>query len=705
MSVFASARPFVSLLRRNNDIALAILLVAILGLMIIPLPPLIVDTLLGINLAIALVILMMSLYVSNILEFSVFPTLLLFTTLFRVALNVTTTRLILVEGDGGEIINTFGDFVVSGNFVVGTVIFLIITVVQFLVIAKGAERVAEVGARFSLDAMPGKQMSIDADLRAGVIDMNEAQRRRVVVARESQLYGAMDGAMKFVKGDSIAGIIITIINIVGGVILGITEQKLSAGSALEVYGILTIGDGLVSQIPSLLISIAAGIIITRTSDDDVEHLGGQIGTQIFEQPKAIYMAGGLVLLVAMVPGIPKIQMILIAAVLIIFGITLRQLKDLGSPVDGKDKLNSAMMPAVGGGATTAIDGKDAPKLSTDTEFSPTVPLIFDISPKLGELLDYDELNQELVKLRHALYNDLGVPFPGINIRPNDKMGDYEYALLLHEVPMTTGHLEVGCGIAVEDVSNLEMLGVPFVAQEQFLPDIASLWVKEEYFDRLRKAGINVMPHARILSYHLSLVLARHANEFVGLQETRYLLDKMEAKSPELVRECTRLLSIQKIAEILSRLAQEQVSIRNLRAILECLIEWSAKEKDTVMLTEYVRGALKRQISYKYSSGYNILTAYLLDNELEEVIRKAVRQTSAGAFLALDPQIQQRFLHSLRMNIGEQGHSQQKAALLTSMDIRRYVRRLIESEFYQMPVVSYQELTPEITIQPIARVSI
>ena len=298
MSLFTTARSAVGVVTRHNDINIVFLLVTVIALMIIPLPTPVVDTLIGVNMALSFTILMMTMYVRTVLDFSVFPTLLLFTTLFRVGLNITTTRLILLQADAGEIIFTFGEFALGGNFVVGAVVFLILTIVQFLVIAKGAERVAEVGARFTLDAMPGKQMSIDADMRAGVIDMEEAQRRRERISQESQMYGAMDGAMKFVKGDSIAGMIIAVVNIVGGTIIGITQNGMTAGDALHTYGILTIGDGLVSQIPSLLISISAGILITRTGDSD-DNVGSQIGLQIFAQPKALLMAGGLVFLFAL----------------------------------------------------------------------------------------------------------------------------------------------------------------------------------------------------------------------------------------------------------------------------------------------------------------------------------------------------------------------------------------------------------------------
>ena len=318
MKVFNQAGKYVSLITKYNDIAMVALLVIVIGLMIVPLPTPVMDTFIGINLALSFLMLMMSMYVKTPLQFSVFPTMLLFTTLFRVGLNIATTRLILLQADAGEIIYTFGEFAVGGNFVVGAVVFLILTIVQFLVVAKGAERVAEVGARFTLDAMPGKQMSIDADLRAGVINMEEAQKRRAEVQMESKMYGAMDGAMKFVKGDSIAGMVVTVVNIIGGTIIGITQRDLGAAEALQVYGILTIGDGLVSQIPSLLVAISAGILITRSGDTN-DDVGAQVGKQFFDQPRAMQMAGGLIFLLALIPGFPKPQLFTLAAAVFLFG--------------------------------------------------------------------------------------------------------------------------------------------------------------------------------------------------------------------------------------------------------------------------------------------------------------------------------------------------------------------------------------------------
>ena len=686
MTLFNKASRIVNAIARHNDIAMVALLVIVITLMIMPLPTALVDTFIGANLTISFLMLMMSMYVKSPLQFSVFPTMLLFTTLFRVGLNITTTRLILLQADAGEIIYTFGEFATGSNFVVGAVVFLILTVVQFLVIAKGAERVAEVGARFTLDAMPGKQMSIDADLRAGVIDMDEAQRRRNNVQMESKMYGAMDGAMKFVKGDSIAGMVVTVINIIGGTIIGVTQNGMAAGDALQLYGVLTIGDGLVSQIPSLLVSISAGILITR-SGDTAEDVGAQVGRQFFDQPRAMQMAGGLIFLLALIPGFPKPQLFTMAFAVYGFGMVLAKLKNAPAEPDKEGELKKTLAPVGSQQRKKAVSGGD--------EFSPTVPIILDISPDISESMDYDTLNAELVELRHALYFDLGVPFPGINIRPNPNLASYSYSLNLNEIPIAHGQLVKGYVIVRESKANLNLLGIKFIEGNPFLPNV----------DRLTQAGIACMDHARILAYQLSLLLTRHAETFIGMQETKYLLDRMEERAPDLVREVTRLLPVQRIADIFQRLVQEHISIRDLRTILQALIEWAPKEKDVVMLTEYVRGSLKRQISFMYSKGQNMLPVILMEPQVEETIRKAIRQTSAGAFLSLDPGSSQRILDAVERSAGRFRNSTQKPVLMVSMDIRRYVRRLIEPKFYELPVMAYQEVTPDITVQPVARIRI
>lgn len=693
MSLFDSCRNASLVITRHADFVLVGMVVAVIALMVVPLPTWCVDLLISANLSMSFVILMMTMYAPNVLSFSSFPTLLLFTTLFRVGLNISTTRLILLQADAGEIIFTFGEFAVGGNFIVGAVVFIIIAIVQFLVIAKGAERVSEVGARFSLDAMPGKQMSIDADLRSGSIDSEEAQKRRAAVSLESQMYGAMDGAMKFVKGDAIAGLLIAAVNIVAGTIIGVTQSGLTSGEALQLYGVLTIGDGLVSQIPSLLIAISAGILVTRSGGES-DNVGEQIGDQIFSQPRAMLIASMLVFLFALIPGFPKAQLFSLAFILGAIGYALKYMKKMSSQsIDPKKEIQKTLSPA-------ASKGK---MVKSEDDFSPVVPIILDMSPELHSSIDYSILNEELASLRSALYFDLGVPFPGVNLRENAQLKENEYVLNLDEIPIARGCLESNCVLVREDPDNVRMLGIDVKEGLPFLPSEKAWWVSESEAYKLKEFGISYLEKEKVISLNLSLVLARHASDFIGLQETKFLLDKMEERAPDLVHEATRLLTLQKIAEIFKRLVQEQISIRDLRAILESIIAWAPKEKDLIMLCEYIRTSLSRQISYKYCAGQNILPAVLLEPNVEDVIRKSIRQTSAGSFLALDPQSSKSILADAKRALGNR--KGKNVVIIASIDIRRYVRRLIESEFFDVAVLDYQELTPEISVQPVDRIRI
>lgn len=681
-------------LTRYNDVVLAVVVVLILSLMILPIPPLLLDLLLATNLSISILLLVLSMYVPNVLAFSSFPSLLLVTTLFRLGLNITTTRLILLEAHAGEIINTFGNFVVGGNFAVGVVVFLIITIVQFIVITKGAERVAEVAARFTLDAMPGKQMSIDADLRAGTLDQAEAKRRRSDLEKESQLHGAMDGAMKFVKGDAIASLIITAINILAGVAIGVLQRGMEIPKALSTYAILTIGDGLVSQIPALLISITAGMIVTRVGSDEGSTLGGDVGRQLLAQPKGLFIAGGFMLAFGAVPGFPSVPFFTLGVVVLGAGFAMHRKLNPAPTRDSRDL--PSMAPA---GQKAPVKRKDV-----NGEFSITVPLLMDVSSASQDAVDAETMNDELIRLRQALYHDLGVPFPGIHLRFNDGLSAGQYRILLHEVPVAEGAFRSGHVLAREQPETLRMLNVAFVEEKPFIQSLRPLWVADEHVEALAKAHVSFLRPTPVLTYHLSVTLKRYAGDFVGLQETKFLLEQMEAQFPEVVREVQRVLPVQKITEVLQRLVQEEVSIRNLRTILQALIEWGQKEKEPVLLTEYVRSSLRRYISYKFSRGQNILAAYLLEPDVEEKIRKAIRQTSAGSYLALDPASIKKMLQSVRREVGTLRDNGQRPVLLTSMDVRRYTRKLIEQEFYDLPVLSHQELTEEITIQPLGRIS-
>ncbi|WP_315124561.1 type III secretion system export apparatus subunit SctV [Comamonas antarctica] len=695
---FARLQRVVQLATSRNDLILAFFLVAVIFMMILPLPTWLVDALIGINMTISAILLMVAMYLPSPLSFSSFPSVLLVTTLFRLGISIATTRLILLQGDAGHIIDTFGNFVVGGNLVVGLVVFLILTIVQFVVITKGAERVAEVAARFSLDAMPGKQMAIDGDMRAGSIDMEEAKRRRGVVEKESQLYGAMDGAMKFVKGDAIAGLIIVAVNLLGGIVIGTMQRGMTAADAAKTYSVLTIGDGLIAQIPALFIAICAGMIVTRVqTGDGPSNVGKDIGAQVLAQPRALLIAAAVALGMGLIPGMPLTVFLVLALVIGGIGFTiLRGTRRVVNEKTGEVTDVPAMQPA-----------GDSPKPKADgsAEFAPTVPLMMDVASALQASLDAEGLNEELLKIRRALYFDLGVPFPGIQLRFNDALPAESYNIMLSEVPVSQGRLRPGYMLARETRANLDAMQVKYESDRKFLPHIETLWVEGALRDTLDQAGISLMDTSQILTYHLAFVLKKYSADFIGIQETRFLLSAMEGRFPDLVKESTRVLPIQKIAEILQRLVSEDISVRNLRAILESLIEWGQKEKDSVLLTEYVRSTLKRHISNKYSSGNNLLPAYLLAPSVEDTVRGAIRQTSAGSYLALDPAVSKALVENIKKTVGDIGASQQKPVLLTSMDIRRYLRKMIEQDLYELPVLSYQELTQQINIQPLARVDL
>ncbi|MBC6414228.1 MAG: type III secretion system export apparatus subunit SctV [Chromatiales bacterium] len=693
----------------RNDVLLALMLVFIIFMMVLPLPTTLIDILIGTNMSMSVILLMLAIYISSPLEFSAFPSVLLLTTLFRLALSISTTRLILLQADAGQIIFTFGNFVVAGNLVVGMVIFLIITIVQFMVITKGAERVAEVSARFSLDAMPGKQMSIDGDMRAGVIDVEQARYRRSLVEKESQLYGSMDGAMKFVKGDAIAGLIIIVVNLIGGLTIGIVQRNMDVAEAMHVYSTLTIGDGLITQIPALLIALTAGIIVTRVTTDSGSDpsanadLASDISGQIGAQPRALLVASGLMLVFGIIPGFPTPVFVLLSIVTGGGGIYLLYSAKKKEAMKSEDNL-SASLPF------NASPGESAPtsgKLTEQEEFTLSVPLLIDIEASVQEHLDTKTLNDELFKVRRALYLDLGVPFPGIYLRFNANISNVgDYSILMQEVPVAHGNLKYGCVLYNDNKEQMEILNIPFDTDQPFLPAQEALWVADDYKEQLNKAGLSYMELPKILTFHLSYVLKRYSEDFIGIQEARYLLQQMEINFSELTKEVQRILPIHTIAEVLQRLVSEDISIRNMRLILEALVEWGQKEKDTVLLTEYVRGSLKRYVSYKFSSGQNTLPAYLLDQDLEETIRKGIRQTSAGNYLALDPTVTRNFVERVKQTVGTDiARRTNKPVLVTAMDIRRYVRKMLEVELYELAVLSYQELTQEITVQPLSRIGL
>ena len=687
---------------RRNDVLLAALLVAIVFMMILPLPTELVDVLIGTSMGVAVILLMLAVYISSASEFFAFPAVLLLSTLFRLALSITTTRLVLLQADAGAIIDTFGNFVVAGNLVVGMVIFLIITIVQFLVITKGAERVAEVSARFSLDAMPGKQMSIDGDMRAGVIDMDEARRRREKVEKESQLYGSMDGAMKFVKGDAIAGLIIIAVNLVGGLVIGMTQRGLALEEAMHVYSILTIGDGLVAQIPALLIAMTAGIIVTRVSTEETENLASDIGQQFGAQPKALLVGGALMVAFALIPGFPTMTFLALAALTGGMGLLLLRASSKRKADQGEAQVSSVLTPV---STEASSEAEVDAQLRGEQEITLGAPLLVDISASLQEHLDMRALNREAAKVRRALYLDLGVPFPGVHVRFNENLPEQAYALLLQEIPVARGELRPGHVLYADHVRQLDILGLPSERGDPFLPNMPTVWIEDQYADSLREASTSFMELHKVLSFHLAYVMRRYAEEFIGIQETYNLFERLQPTFPDLIKEAQRVLPVNRTTEVFKRLVGEDVSIRNVRSILESLVEWGQQEKDVVTLTEYVRGDLKRYISYKYSSEQNVLSAYLLDEDLEETVRGGIRQTSSGNYLALNPPVTQRLVSQTKSLVGDISRLEHKPVIVTAMDIRRYVRKLIEIELYDLAVLSFQELTQEVTVQPLGRIEL
>jgi type III secretion protein V len=692
---------FLRMVSQRNDLVLAFLLVCIVFMMILPLPTQLIDLLIGINLSVAAILLMAAIYLHDVVQLSSFPSILLLTTLFRLGLAISTTRLILIQADAGHIVETFGQFVVGGNLIVGLVVFLIVTIVNFMVITKGSERVAEVSARFSLDSMPGKQMSIDSDMRAGQIELDEAKRRRSKLTKESQLYGAMDGAMKFVKGDAIAGLIIIAINLIGGVSIGTMQHGMSISEALERYSLLTIGDGLVTQIPALFISITAGFIVTRVSSDDQKDLGTEIASQILNEPKALMITAAILAVFAVIPGFPTVVFIILSAACAAAGwFTTRSRRN------HRTSQRSQEMPAL----ASALGAKgQVPSFPSDDN-EPVegitftlVPVIVDLSSSVRGAIRPEKLDREVARVRRALYFDLGVPFPGIHLRLNDNLEPGQYQILVNETPIAAGIVRAGWFIVRESEDNLKMFDIPFERGQDFLPNTPSYWVEMKHLALVERAGIQIMTPSNMLTYHLAHVLKRHASEFIGIQETMYLMSQMQQNFGELVKEATRALPIITITDVLQRLVAEQISIRDMRTILEALIEWGQREKDPILLTEHIRGGLSRWISHKFSSGQNIIPAYLLSKDIEDAIRGAIRQTNNASYLTLSPDLHRHLIDAVRDVVGEVGRHTIPPVILAPMDIRRFIRKVIERDFPDLAVLSYQELEPTANVQPLDRV--
>ncbi len=689
-------------LNRYSDIILAALVIGIIAMMIVPLPTFLLDLLLTLNITLAVTLLMVSLYIPSALKIAAFPAILLITTLFRLALNISSTRLILLQADAGEVIDSFGHFVVQGNYVVGAVIFLILTLIQFLVIAKGSERVSEVAARFTLDALPGKQMSIDADLRAGAFDLDEARRRRALVQKESQLYGAMDGAMKFVKGDAIAGIIITSINIVAGIIIGVIQLGMPAGEAAQTYTLLTIGDGLVSQIPALLIATTAGIIVTRVaSEDEGSHLGGDIFAQILAQPKALAIAAGLLMVLAIVPGLPFVPFMFLAVVvgLVAFGVLKADRAGLGGLAAAEEETVEEIEREAEEGARQA---------------RAMVPAVTPLSLELGVGLSgaiegerADWLRETIPSMREGVFFELGVKVPGVRVRTDSGACQSDELLVqLDEVPVEQTSVPLGHVLVNDGPEGLEVFGVDARPTTHPVTNGEAAWVAKEDASIVEEAGYATWDEAEYIVLEMTAALQKNAHQFVTLQSVRGMLDQLEGPYPAAVQEVVpKLLGLQELTEILRRLAEEGISLRNLPRILETLADRARIEKNPVKLTEQVRAGLRTYITHRYSGGDGSVLVYLMEREIEETIQSAVQLTEKGSFLSLSPAVTREILDAVRDEIQGDVDGGRTPILLTDQKVRRYLKRLIAIEFPEVTVLAYQELDPALTIQPLGRIRV
>jgi len=531
-----------------------------------------------------------------------------------------------------------------------------------------------------------------------------------MIQKESQLYGAMDGAMKFVKGDAIASIVITLINIVGGITIGMGMHGMTAVDSAQTYSLLSIGDGLVSQIPALLISITAGLVTTRvtSSDKGDTNLGSEISSQVLKQPKGIMIAAAFLMGLAIVPGFPTAPFMILSSAFGLIGYSLW--------ANEQKRMESGAM-AAGAGITvdsptydTSVKGHKAVTGGGVDSYALTLPIILECGASLS--VDIQKavrgssfVEQMIPKMRQALYADLGVRFPGVHVRTDSPILEKdEYSIHLNEVPIVRGKVLEGYVLTNESEENLRRYNLPFTSYKNSL-GLPSLWVEEQYKEILEKAGIKFWNSLEVMILHLSYFFRHYANEFVGIQEVKSMLEFMEKSFPDLVKEVTRLIPLQKMTDIFKRLVQEQVSVKDLRTIMEALSEWAQTEKDTVLLTEYVRSSLKRYISYMYSQGQSVLSVYILDPEIEDMVRGAIKQTSAGSYLALDPDSVQLILQGVRTTVVAPPPGGQPPVCLTAIDVRRFVRKLIEMEFTDISVVSYQEIVSEIRIQPLGRIQL
>jgi len=681
-------------LAANVDVGISVGIVAILMVMIIPLPTAVLDILLAFNISLGVMVLLLTIYAVRPLDFSVFPSLLLVTTLFRLSLNIASTRLILLNGHSGplaagHVIKSFGSFVVGGNPTVGIVVFIILVVINFVVITKGSGRIAEVAARFTLDAMPGKQMSIDADLNAGLIDESDARKRRAEISKEAEFYGAMDGASKFVRGDAVAGIIITLINIIGGLVIGVLQMGLDLSTAVQNYTLLTIGDGLVSQIPALVVSTAAGILVTRAGAE------GNIGTELAQQmgvhPRALMIASGIILLFALAPGMPFLPFMILASLIFFFARTIlrTQRKD-------RETAEAELEEAVPEAGPEEVEG-----------LLPLDLLELEIGYGLIPLVDnkaQGNLLERIRSLRRQFATEMGLVMPSLHIRDNLELKPNEYAVCIKGNEVARGELLVDHLLAIDpgDVKTR----IEGVATRDPAFGLPAIWVSQNKKSDAQFAGYTVVDLPSVITTHISEVVRRDGYEFLGRQEVQRLLDKVSEMNPKVVEELVPgLLSLGAVQKIVQNLVREQVCIRDMLTILETLADYAPMSKDTDLLTEYARQRLARTLTKPYLDKNRVLRVLSVSTGLEEAVATGISQSEYGSFLALDPRQANRIIEAVKKAVERAAVKLEQPVMICSTTIRRHLKKLCERFQVPLVVLSYNEIPSGLHIETVEEVRV
>ena len=675
---------------RKADIGVAAYLMSAILFFIIPIPNTMLDIMLALNLSIALIILFNCLFVKEVLDMSFFPTLLLFTTIFRISLNVSSTRLILTTGDPGNVVETFGQFVGGGDLVIGAIIFIILIIIQFVVINKGSERVSEVTARFTLDAMPGKQMAIDADLNTGAITDEEAKQRREKIQKESSFFGSMDGATKYVKGDATAGLIITGVNLVGGIIMGVMNQGMDAMEALQRYGLLTIGDGLSSQIPSLAISLATGILVTKGSAD--ADFSGILVGQLFGVPKVLMLVGVVLMLLGVFTPLNIVLFLLLGGMFLLVGFRMSktlEVKEIQEEVESEEVQAEEIRKPENVVSLLSVD-------PIELEFGYGIIPLADVNQG-GDLLD------RVVMIRRQIAIELGTVVPIIRLRDNIQLNPNQYIIKIKGIQVTEGEILFDHYMAMNPgYVEEEITGIPTYEPSFHLP---ATWITESQRERAESFGYTVVDPPSIIATHLTEVIRAHIAELLTRQDVQNLVNNLKESNPALVDELVpKLLGLGEVQKVLQNLLSEGISIRDLLTIFETLADHAATTRDTDVLTEYVRQALKRAISNKYFPANETTSVITLDPKIEQEIMGSVKQTEQGAYLSMDPDRTKGIMNSVEEETTKLENLGKMPIVITSPIVRMYFKRLTEDYFRDLIVVSYNEVEPNVELQSVGMVT-